>query len=498
MGIIMLVMLYTSRIVLAQLGIDDYGVYIVVGGVVTMFSFINSSMTTSTQRYLNFELGKSGDYTDNLKKVFSNSLSIHCLIAIIVAVAAETVGLWFVNNKLVIPESSMKAANIVYQTSILSFCISILKVPYNAAIIAHEHMHIYAVVSIVEAALKLAIAYVLMLAPSNRLALYGILLLLVHLIIASIYILICLHRYRECSLKPTFDSGIFKEMFGFAGWNMFGSIAWLVRGQGMGIVLNLFFGPALNAAKGVSDQVSTAVNTLSSNFQIALNPQITKNFASNHIHEMELLTYRGIKFSSFLLWMTALPIMLSTPTILDIWLENVPPYSSLFVVLILFDCISGNLFGTPLMTSLSATGNIKTYQITVSCVLLLILPFAYFALKLGYPPETIFYLNIIFNILSGLTRFAFCKKQLGYSFKFFLGYAIGPVLALIIISGIISYSIDRLFIFFNVNRYVLLTCITLISVSIVITLSWFVGLNNAERGYLKTLIMTKIHHGKNM
>jgi len=490
MLLIMLVTLYTSRVVLAELGIDDYGVYMVVGGVVSMFGFLNNCMTSSTQRYLNYELGRKDDDGTKIKQVFSTALLIHAIIAVIVLIAAETIGLWFVNNKLTIPPESMSGANIVYQASILAFCVSIMKVPFNASIIAHEKMQLYAIVSVLEAILKLAIAFALILSSSHKLALYGILVFLVQFAISLTYIIIALKRFDECSLRFRYEKGLFKEMFSFAGWNMFGSLAWLVRGQGMGIVLNIFFGPALNAAKGVADQVSGAVSTLNSNFQIALNPQITKNYAAGDISDMEKLTYRGLKFSSFLLWMLALPIIICSNQILGIWLEDIPPYSSLFVILIMFDAISGNMFGTPLMTALSATGNIRTYQITVSAVLLLILPAAYFALKAGFPPEVIFYLNILFNFLSGIVRYWFCKKQIGYHSKLFLHHVFLPVIMIMAISAIVPVIFKYYIIHLNdILTLIILGTISLLSSFVTI---WYFGLDRNERTAISGMLLSRI------
>ncbi|MEE0977985.1 MAG: lipopolysaccharide biosynthesis protein, partial [Muribaculaceae bacterium] len=357
MILIMLVSLYTSRIVLEELGVDDYGVYTVVGGVVAMFAFINGSMTSSTQRFLNFELGKG--VTPRLSKLFRTALTIHALIGVVMLILAETVGLWFVNAKLVIPADSLIGANVVYQTSVLSFCITIMQVPFNATIIAHEKMSIYAYISIIEVLLKLSIAVSLMIVPTHKLAIYGVLILVVHFITASIYAIYCLRKYSECSLRFCYDRDMFKEMSGFAGWNLCGSIAWIVRLQGMGIILNIFFGPVLNAAKGISDQVAGAVNQLNNNFQVALNPQITKSYAQEKLQEMEVLTYRGIKFSSLLLLVMIVPLSININFILNLWLTTVPDYTPIFVILILADVLSGNLFGSPLMASLSATGKIR-------------------------------------------------------------------------------------------------------------------------------------------
>ncbi|MDE6533587.1 MAG: lipopolysaccharide biosynthesis protein [Muribaculaceae bacterium] len=493
MIVIMVVTLYTSRIVLAELGVDDYGIYMVVGGVVTMFGFLNSCMTTATQRYLNYEMGHGGENSPRLKQIFSTSLTIHLVIAAFIVILAETIGLWFVNEKLVIPEESLFDANVVYQCAILSFVAAIFRVPFNAAIISHEKMQIYAVISMLEALLLLGIAFLLIIVNSQKLAFYGILTLVVHVIIAGGFVVSALHSFKECSLSFSWQKDLFKEMLQFAGWNMFGSVAWIARNQGVGIILNLFFGPALNAAKGVADQVFNAVNSLTSNFQIALNPQITKNYATGNISEMELLAYRGIKFSCILVWMMALPIMINASVILSIWLEDVPPYSSLFVILMLFDCISNCFFGNPLMTSLSATGNIRNYQMAVSCVLLLILPTSYFALKMGCPPQAVFYLNILFNFAGGVTRFAFCKKQIDYSVRFYLRYAFLPIVAVMTLSSVIPLAAKYiLFDYTNIDSLLTMIILVFLSLISVVSVSWCVGLNRQERLSLTDFIRSRL------
>lgn len=484
----MLVSLYTSRIVLQELGIDDYGVYTVIGGVVSMFAFINGSMTTSTQRYLNFELGKG--LSERLNNVFKTSLTIHAFIAVIVIILAETIGLWFVNNKLIIPSESIFGANIVYQASILSFCITIFQVPFNATIIAHEKMSIYAYISIIEAVLKLGIAFSLLLVTKYKLAVYGVLILFVHLIVALIYIGYSVRKYSECKIGLLYHKPLFKEMSGFAGWNLCGSIAWVIRLQGLGIILNMFYGPVLNAAKGISDQVSGAVNQLNNNFQIALNPQITKNYAQNRLAEMQTLTYRGIKFSSLLLLLMIVPIWVNINTILHFWLTEVPEYTQIFVILILCDTFCGNLFGSPLMASLAATGNIRNYQLTVSIVLLLILPISYIMLKLGYVPESVFYANIILNLIAGLTRFYFCKRQLNYQYKSFFQIVIFPVVSVGILSIISMLLIKRYLLDTSNICDIFLSLI--LSIVIPAVSGWFIAFNQIERKAIVDLIRSKI------
>ncbi|MBD5304821.1 MAG: lipopolysaccharide biosynthesis protein [Bacteroides sp.] len=498
MGIIMLVTLYTSRIVLLRLGIENYGVYMVVGGVVAMLGFLNASMVTSTQRYLNYEMGNEKSTLESLKRVFSTSLRIHLIIILCVLILAETIGLWFVNYKLVVPEGSRIGAQIVYQTSILVFCISIFQSPFNAAIIAHEKMHFYAIISILEAGLRLGVAFALGLFLNYRLAAYGVMLLAVQAMVATSYITVCIRKFPECGFSLNHDGKLSKEMASFAGWNMFGSIAWLVRSQGLGIILNIFFGPVLNAAKGVADQVSHAVSSLNSNFQVALNPQITKNYAAHRLQEMELLTYRGIKFSALLQWLIALPIMICVNTILSIWLKDVPEYAPIFVILILIDGLASTLFGSPLMTSMAATGKIRTYQIIVSLILLLILPASYIALKLGMPPVTVFYFNILFNLLAGITRFIFCKNAIGYSFTYYLRY-VGLPLSLVFILSPILPLVFRYFHLLPENEYISFGLLFILTFCCSCGFSWWIGFTQIEREKIKTLVLNKfLRHGKNL
>lgn len=497
MVLIMGVTLFTSRIVLEQLGVENYGVYVVIGGAVAMLSFINSSMTTSTQRYLNFELGKLTSTEESLRLVFSTSLRIHLIIALIVLALGETIGLWFVNDKLVIPSDSIMGANVVYQTALVIFCISIIQVPFNASIIAHEKMQIYALISIVEALLKLGVAYGLILISANKLAFYGIYLLCVQIVVASLYVFVSRAQFSECVFSIQSEKQILKEMSSFAGWNIFGSIAWLIRGQGLGIILNIFLGPLLNAAKGIADQVSTAVSSLNSNFQVALNPQITKNYASEHLKEMELLAYRGVKYATLLQWIISLPIMICTVPILMVWLGKSPEYTPLFIILVLIDGLVGNLFGSPIMASLSATGRIKIYQIVVSSVLILILPASYIALRLGMAPQTVFYLNIVFNLLAGITRFTFCKKYLGYSFRFYMEYVLLPILMVVVLTPVIPMIVSHYI--SSLNNWIFILIITAISVFCSLAVIWSVAINKSEKTSIRKMILNKFRsYGKNV
>lgn len=432
MILIMLVSLYTSRVVLAQLGISDFGIYNVTAGVVTMLSFLNSCMASSTQRYMTFELGR-GDM-QRLKDVFAASLNIHAAMALVIVVLAETLGLWIVNHQLVIPPDRMLAAHWVYQFAILTFCINIIQVPYNAVLIAHERMNVYAYFSIVEVCLKLGIVYLLVVCPIDKLIAYGVLLFSVQLIVRCMYQLYCHKHYEESRFRWFWDKALYRQMTGFAGWNLFGSIAWLLRDQGVNIILNLFFGPVINAARGVALQVSNAVMGFIANFQVALNPQITKNYAQGHIAEMEKLAYLGIKFSFIILFLLAFPLALNIDYVLHVWLEEVPEHTSLFVTLIMADGLCGTLFGVPLMTSLSATGKIRNYQVWVSLVILFIVPAGYMALSLGCEASSVFYVSMLFTLLSGFVRFLFCRSLLGYSLRRMTGTVLVPVFGMVALS----------------------------------------------------------------
>ncbi len=489
MILIMLITLYTSRVILKELGVSDYGIYNVVGGVVTMLSFFNSSMASSTQRFLTFELGKGNE--ENLKKVFAASLNIHIVIALVIVLLAETIGLWFVNEKLVIPDDRIVAANWVYQFSILTFCVNIIQVPYNAVLIAHEKMNIFAYISILEVLLLLGIVYLLDVSPFDKLISYAVLYFIVRLLIRGIYQFYCKRHYIESKFRLYWNKEVYRKMSSFAGWNLFGSIAWLLRDQGLNIILNMFFGSVINAAKGITSQVLTGITTFIYNFQTALNPQITKLYAQKSIPEMENLVYKGIKFSLFLLLCLSLPVFLNIDYILGLWLTVVPEKTSVFIQLVLIDSLISTLFGNPLMTSMSATGKIRNYQIIVSTIIILIIPFSWLALKLGYPAQSVFIVMIFISAVSGIVRFLFCRKAIGFSAHKFFNDVFNPILRTILLAVPIPL----------ITRYFWLTNDSLLDFSINIALdflfplllAWFIGMKKSERTMIISLIQAKIN-----
>ncbi|MDD4781697.1 MAG: MATE family efflux transporter [Tissierellia bacterium] len=424
----MLVTLYTSRIILNTLGVVDYGIYNVVGGVVALFGFFNSAMSSATQRFLSFEIGKN-DFKQ-LRKTFNASQVIHVGIAFFIFILSETIGLWFVKTYLVIPPERLDAAIWVYHCSVLSFMVTVIQVPYNATIIAHERMNVYAYVSIFEVVLKLFIVFLLTYISYDKLKLYGILYLIVVLIIAGIYRLYTYYNFSETKFEIVNDKKLYKTLINYSAWNLFGNFSGVAKGQGVNILLNMFFGPSVNAARGISTQVQGALNGFVNNFQMAVNPQIIKSYAVGDKEYMTQLIIRSSKYSFYLLYILSLPIILEVDQILVLWLKTVPEYTPIFTVLvlvvILIDCISG-----PLMTAIQATGKIKVYQAVVGTLLILILPISYIYLRRGYSPEVTLYINIVIAIVALVIRLYIVMKLLEFPIIIFIKEVIIKNIAII-------------------------------------------------------------------
>ena len=480
----MIVALYTSRKILEALGVDDFGIFNVVGGIISLMSFINGSMSVATQRYLTYELGRGTEGQFN--KVFNMAVYIHAIIAVIVLIAAETMGVWFVNTQLNIPEVRMEAANWVFQATILTTILGILQTPYNAAIISHEHMHIYAYVGLGETLAKLFIVWGLFYYPYDRLSIWGFAIFLLQFLIAMIYRMYCSRQFPECRLHLRWNKAIFNSMVQFTGWNMFGTIAWLLKDQGINILMNLFGGPVANAARGVSCQVSGAIQNLTGGFQSAVNPQLTKRYATHESEETCDLMCKSSKISYFLLFTIALPVMMETDFILDLWLVEVPPMTASFTRIIIIEALL-NAFGGPMITSLMATGNIKWYQIVVSSSLLFIIPVAYLLLKSGYSIETPLIVSVIFIMIGNIVRLMFCKKQLGLAFRQYTWNVVFPIagvsaLAIIFPLGIHVYMTE------GWSRLLITTFVSCTAMGI---LTYTIGLTASERTFIISYVTPK-------
>ena len=484
MLLIMAVTLYTSRVVLEVLGVEDFGIYNVVGGIVVMFSFLNGSMASATQRFLSFEIGRN-DWVQ-LKKIFSLTVNIHILIAIIIFLLAETIGLWFLNNQMNIPSERVQAARWVYQFSICSFMISVLQVPYNAAIIARERMNVYAYISIIEVFLKLLVVFLLAQIAYDKLKLYSVLLFCVSLFIAILYRIYCKWHFEECKCHFVWDRSISKTMIGYAGWNLLGHVALIMRTQGINILLNIYFGPVLNAARGIAVQVNSAILTFVTNFQTAVNPQIVKSFASNDLAEMRKLILQSSKYSFLLLFLLTLPVLLETEFLLELWLKNVPDYGILFCRLMLIATLTDVLSGT-LGYGALATGRVRLYWLVLGGILLLDLPLSYVFFKSGYPPYVIFAVEIVLYIVALFVRLIFLHSMISLSIPQYIRQVLGRngfvVLIALLVPLFFYYHLDR-----GWSRFIIVASSSVFSTLMSI---YYIGLNKKERILIVDLLRSR-------
>ena len=479
--------LFTSRVILQTLGVEDYGISSVVGGVISMFTFINAAMVSSTQRYLNFELVR-GD-ANQLRSVFSTSLQIHALIALAIIVLSETVGLWFLNEKLVIPEARMTAAMWVYQCSILSCAVSIMSTPYNAVIVAHEKMSAFAYISILDVSLKLLVVYLLVVLPFDKLIILAILNLLVQLFIRYIYTLYCHRHFPESYFQFRFNKTLFKEMFGFAGWSFWGNLAAILYTQGLNMMLNIFFGPIVNAARGLAVQVQSAVQQFVGGFQTALNPQITKNYASNNLPQMHSLMFRSARFSFLLLFFLSLPVLMETNFILTLWLKTVPDDAVIFTQIMI--CIS-LIYTTanPCVIANQATGKVKIYQMVVGGILLLILPISYLVLKLGAPAYSVFIVHFCIESVAQFSRMYMLRKLIHLPLWQYMKNIYIPIVSTVAIAIILPLVV-RMQVAEGWLRFLAVgfTCVLSVGAS-----SYFIGFTKQERVFFldKSLRLLRI------
>lgn len=487
MFVTMVVSLFTSRVVLQALGVEDYGIFNVVGGIITMFTFINSSMVSSTQRYLNFELAKGDE--QSLRSVFSTSLQIHCLIALFIILLGETVGLWFLMEKLVIPESRMNAAMWVYQCSIVTCAVGIISAPYNADIIAHEKMSAFAYISIIEVSLKLLIVYLLIASPIDKLIAYALLTLAVQLLIRFIYTRYCHKNFKESFIELKLNKPLLKEMSGFAGWSFFGNLAAILYTQGLNMMLNIFFGPIVNAARGIAVQVQSAIQQFVSGFQTALNPQITKNYAVGDLTQMHSLMFRSARFSFLLLFFLSLPVLLETNFLLTVWLKNVPDNAVIFTQIMV--CIS-LIYTTanPCVVANQATGKVKVYQMVVGGILLTILPISYIVLKLGAPAYSVFIVHFCVESVAQFFRMFMLRKLINLPIWQYMKNIYLPIIATIVVSVLlpilIHINMEEGWLRFIVVGF---TCVGSVGLS-----ALFIGITKHERLFLwdKVLRLIKV------
>jgi O-antigen/teichoic acid export membrane protein len=472
----MVISLYTSRVVLITLGIENFGIYNVVGGVIVLFSFINNAMANATQRFLNFAMGAKNE--NEVDRVFSMSLTVHISIAILVLILGETIGLWFVNAKLNIPENKISSMQLVYQFSIFASCISIVRIPYYASIIAYEKMSFFAYSSIVESLLKLFIVYVLLIITFNKLIAYSILMFVISLVMFLVYKIYCNRIFSTCNYKFFYDKDMYKEMMSFSGWSLWGASANIGSNQGVNILLNFFYGVAINAAYGIANQVSGVIYGFVSNFQTAFRPQIIKSFAANESLFFFNLINRASKLSFFLLFLVSLPFIINCKDVLNLWLVNVPdyavPFTQLIIISSLFDAISA-----PLWTANEATGKVKYYQILISLIIMLNIPISYIVLLMGYSPFFVILVRISLNICTLLFRIFYLQRTINLDVLRFVKEVVGSCSLVTVLSIPIPILI---FLYVDgFNGVILSALFSVVVTSIVI---FYVGLNTSERRFI--------------
>lgn len=487
MLITVLVSLYTSRVVLQYLGVVDFGILNVVGGVVSMFSFITSTMTNASTRFFSYALG-TGDKED-LAATFKTTISIYVLLIVIILVIAETIGLWFVWNKLNIPPERHSAAMLVYQISLMIFCCGLLRIPYNSSIIAHERMSFYAYTSIIEVSLKLAIVFMLMVAPFDKLVFYNFMFFLVSLGITFWYVFFC-RKFEECKFGFNRDKEKFKSIFSFAGWNFTSNMGDVAIDQGINVLINIFFGPAINAARGIAFQIKGQVASFCTNFQIAAGPQITKYYAAGDLDNMNRLVLQSSKISFYLMFVVSLPAYVGMETVLQIWLKEVPDYALILTRLVLVNIVVNSLGGT-MNIAIQASGKIKKYvfALTTGKIFTFVVALAAF-LFFGAAPEFSVYSTILFGFLSLIIQLWFYSHIFDISIK---KYFFEIVARGFLVIGLTAFLVLSIYCRFDQIDFVKFLILVGSSFALSIFGGFVVGLNSDEKKYVVNILKKKIN-----
>lgn len=481
--LLLLVSLYTVRVVLETLGIEDYGIYSVVAGIVTLCSFLSGSMASATQRFFSYALGKSNEKL--LKTTFVVNISIFLFIGIAIIALLEGPGLWFVSNHLNLPVERAEEAYFLYQCSVFTFFFTVLTSPFIAILISHEDMEYFALISLIEAILKLAAVYALVQLPGDKLEVYGILLLIISIFTMLSYASICFKKYAECQLHTFYwDSTLVKEMFSFTGWSLFGQLSTAARLQAVTILVNQFFNPSVAAARAIAITISSKINIFSNNFNTGLYPSIVKSYASNNNEELFSLICNGSKLTFFLMWVLALPLLIEMEAVLTIWLTNLPEQVVLFSKLALVESLVLSI-SLPIATAARASGQMKTYELTLGILQLSILVISYFLLNLGLPAYSVFVVAICINVVMFFARLKLVSGLIGLPQLLFIKQACIPIAFLVIISSLFAYATHLIFpsgpfsSFLNISVCILVSSITM----------FYVGLDKSWR--LKVLMLFK-------
>lgn len=473
----MAISLFTSRVLLNALGVVDFGIQNVVGGFVSMFQLVSGTMATTISRFFTYEMGLGNK--QKLNVIFSTSINIQIAFIVLIFILAESFGIWFLNYKMIIPPERLIAANWVFQLCLISFCINIISVPYNAIIIAHERMLTFAYISILDAILKLLIVYAVIISPWDRLIVYSFLLCMVAILIRLIYGIYCKKHFEECTYHYVWNKPLLIKMFGFAGWNYLGTGASILRTQGLNVLMNLFFGTTVNTAKGLVTQVESAVTQFVGNFTMALNPQITKSYAHGDKEYMYTLVCMGAKYSYFLMLVIALPLAFEAHYVLELWLGNVPEFTDIFLQLTLL-YVTIDVLSSTLVTSIQATGDIKKYQLFVGLITITIFPISYVLFKIGLPPYSCFIVSAIIMAVKLCIQLPIINEKAGLPVMFYVKRVIirvVPVSLLIVIVPFLLY-------FYMHEGLLRFIVIILLSIIWGLVLVYAIGMEKNEKAFV--------------
>ena len=483
---VLFISLYSSRLILQVLGVVDFGIYNVVGGFVSMFGFLNSSMTNSVQRYYNYAIGHDGETA--IADVYVVALVIQAILAIIILILVESFGLWYLYNKMVIPEERFGAAFWVFQFSVISMLFVVMQVPYASAVMAYEKMNIFAAISILDAVLKLLIIIAIPYLSGDYLIWYGALVLAISTINFLFYFIYSKKKFKSLRIKHLEDRSLYKGMLSFSGWNVFGTFAIMMKQQGLNMVLNLFFGPVVNAARGIAVQVINAIRGFTSNIYTAARPQFTQAYAQGNSGRTIQLMFSTSKLCFILLLLLSLPVMIEVDYILDLWLgDTIPDYTPIFVVLVIVSALI-TVFNPAMSFVVHATGKMMWYQIAGSFVDLIILPVSYVFLKMGYQPESVFFVSIVFNIIQQIVCLYIVNKLVPFSIKRYVLQVWMPLLLVVVIALVPSLLIHS----YMTQGFLRLCVVTAVSSIVIIGMSYFIAFNSSERllfnGFIRKII----------
>lgn len=487
MILVSVVSLFTTRIMLEQLGVENFGIYNVVGGIVGFLGMLNGSMTSATQRFLAFELG-SGD-AKSYNRVFSMLLTIFIALSVVLMIVAIAIGPWLINDVIMIPDEKRSVAMWVYYFSVVTFFVSLLAIPYMSSIIAHEKMGIYAFMSFIEVILKLLLIYALYISSFDKLLTYGFLTMCVAFLVTLCYCLYCLYKIKGCIYHFFWKKTLYQRLLSYIGWNLFGSVTTILNYQGQTLVLNLFFGPLVNAAKAISDRINNIVISFSNNYYMAVRPQIIKSYASGDHDYMFKLVFQSSKFSFYLLFFLTLPLIILMQKILTLWLginqvtNNMIVFSQLMLVFSLV-----NVFESPITTMIQATGNIRKYEIIIGSGTLLLLPICYYLFSIGFPAYYSLIVLILIYAVAQIFRLRIAKQQVGFSVRNYFNSVFVPVIISTTPTAIVSYYLCK---FFPDNFFgIIYSVVTCMLISFIFV--FFLGLDKLEKNIAISFIKAKL------